>query len=584
MSKNILTPEQLEQFNEWTADGNASKIDDNLWLEQTTQWSKQFTTDELKEFFKREYLSDSDDSSSDLVFVDKKYNITYEVLKSKENPDRWEVVESSPTWKQNHSIIFVSKSDALNYAKVQAGIIIEEDPEEFFMNNVDSFSDGGVVKTNYRGYNLETSIQPNGATTTIASMNGTYQFGTFATGEETQTSVEKMHDKIRKKNKPKYNYGGSVDMPPRSERHNKTYYHLTYDDGHDMGSMFFDNKKEAELKFDEEVKNGIKFIELSQDSFNENGWLNNKNMYMVHPQFKNGGTTSKRYRVTNKKTGAIHFENASSPNEAILMVIKKVEIIYPNLTPNDFVASITEQFKNGGGVMEFKEDKNLIAVFDKKDYQSTSFGGYFLYSVIFVDKIGGEYKIFEGVRNDRSVYIPSRLKMPLNSIIQFTELTELGKFKNKTEAISKAKEYAENDEDEYAKEHSGQIMPKNYSNGGSIKEQNYDMIQSDNQAIMHHTKELDSVLKTNRTIPAWALALVNQSSQNLSKVTHYLEGAKKFATGGVSPQMYGQDVTFLDINGNEQIGMVQEMDENGAELFYEERFMKVPTHRIVKFN
>ena len=46
---------------------------------------------------------------------------------------------------------------------------------------------------------------------------------------------------------------------------------------------------------------------------------------------------------------------------------------------------LLNQYAEGGGIMEYKEDKDLIAVFDKEDYQSTSFGGYFLYSVIFVD-------------------------------------------------------------------------------------------------------------------------------------------------------------------------------------------------------
>ena len=649
MSKNILTPEQLEQFNEWTADGNASKIDDNLWLEQTTQWSKQFTTDELKEFFKREYLSESNDSSSDLVFVDKKYNITYEVLKSKENPDRWEVVESSPTWKQNHSIIFVSKSDALNYAKVQAGIIIEEDPEEFFMNNVDSFSDGGVVKTNYRGYNLETSIQPTGATTTIASMNGTYQFGTFATGEETQTSVEKMHDKIRKKNKPKYNYGGSVDMPPRSERHNKTYYHLTYDDGHDMGSMFFDNKKEAELKFDEEVKNGIQFIELSQDSFNENGWLNNKNMYLVHPQFKNGGTTSKRYRVTNKKTGAIHFENANSPNEAILMVIKKVEIIYPNITPNDFVASITEQYKDGGKITVKKNTNNPNFLTINIEYEimkgsPTALGKqtmsgqmrelssseaykkaleiakqieqkYNIEDIEVTDLNNGTVQIFAvsddfiklpiselqkfknggGVDNSMDYRMLGRLQQDNDYFLGNGNRSEKSLWSgNVDDQISEMKKIYKRlsvkpewlsmeDILDYERKMKSNSEDK-FNNGGSIKEQNYDMIKSDNKQIMHHSKELDNVLKTNKTIPAWALALVNQSSENLSNVTHYLDGAKKFATGGVSQAPTMSNATFIDFYGNEQIGMVQDMDDNGAELFYEQNFIKVPIHKIVKFN
>jgi hypothetical protein len=127
-------------------------------------------------------------------------------------------------------------------------------------------------------------------------------------------------------------------------------------------------------------------------------------------------------------------------------------------------------------------------------------------------------------------------------------------------------------------------MKRQFSDGGSIEQQNYAMIKSNNKQIMHHSKELSDVLKKNKTIPAWALALVNQSSQNLSNVTHYLEGAEKYATGGVSKKVFGDNVTFLDRVGNEQTGMVQDMDDKGAEIFYEERFIKVPTNRIVKFH
>jgi hypothetical protein len=253
------------------------------------------------------------------------------------------------------------------------------------------------------------------------------------------------------------------------------------------------------------------------------------------------------------------------------MVIKKVEIIYPNLTPNDFVASITEQYKDGGSVTNYIK-KTYNNLFEKEGIITTKSE--------WIDKNGVlrlEYG-FDSYRNETGKNLFYYWWDFIDSKMDYEDFkTELKEYFSKR--------YNKKVDNISALYVGWDRKPKGtYANGGSIKEQNYDMIKSDNQAIMHHTKELDSVLKTNRTIPAWALALVNQSSQNLSKVTHYLEGAKKFATGGVSPQMYGQDVTFLDINGNEQIGMVQEMDENGAELFYEERFMKVPTHRIVKFN
>jgi len=75
-------------------------------------------------------------------------------------------------------------------------------------------------------------------------------------------------------------------------------------------------------------------------------------------------------------------------------------------------------------------------------------------------------------------------------------------------------------------------------------------------------------MNDNKTIPSWALRL---SKHN-------------YATGGITPKIYGENATFLDVVGNEQVGMVQDMDDKGAELFYEERFLFVPSHRIIKFN
>ena len=56
--KNILTKYQEADFKAWMEDGNVTKVGDNKYLEQTTQYRKEFTLDELKAFFKREFLSD----------------------------------------------------------------------------------------------------------------------------------------------------------------------------------------------------------------------------------------------------------------------------------------------------------------------------------------------------------------------------------------------------------------------------------------------------------------------------------------------------------------------------------------------
>ena len=71
-------------------------------------------------------------------FVDEKNAITYKVLKSDKTPDRFEVVSSSPRWKEDIVEIFVSEDDAINHAKISAGIKKEEDPEKGFMNKTEA--------------------------------------------------------------------------------------------------------------------------------------------------------------------------------------------------------------------------------------------------------------------------------------------------------------------------------------------------------------------------------------------------------------------------------------------------------------
>ena len=45
-----------QQFKEWIADGNAIKVDTNKYKEQTTQWRRIFTYQQLKDFFIQEYF------------------------------------------------------------------------------------------------------------------------------------------------------------------------------------------------------------------------------------------------------------------------------------------------------------------------------------------------------------------------------------------------------------------------------------------------------------------------------------------------------------------------------------------------
>lgn len=53
----ILNAYETKIFNEWIADGNAVETEKGVWVEQTTQYRKKFTYEELQNFFKKEYLS-----------------------------------------------------------------------------------------------------------------------------------------------------------------------------------------------------------------------------------------------------------------------------------------------------------------------------------------------------------------------------------------------------------------------------------------------------------------------------------------------------------------------------------------------
>jgi ppGpp synthetase/RelA/SpoT-type nucleotidyltranferase/predicted ABC-type ATPase len=72
------------------------------------------------------------------TFFDEKNSISYKVRKSDKTPGRFEVVSSSPRWKEDIVEVFVSEEDAINHAKLSAGIIKEEDPEKGFMNKTEA--------------------------------------------------------------------------------------------------------------------------------------------------------------------------------------------------------------------------------------------------------------------------------------------------------------------------------------------------------------------------------------------------------------------------------------------------------------
>jgi len=70
-------------------------------------------------------------------------------------------------------------------------------------------------------------------------------------------------------------------------------------------------------------------------------------------------------------------------------------------------------------------------------------------------------------------------------------------------------------------------------NGGSFGNENAQMVLNQNNQIKHHAEELGKIVDENTHVPAWAVTKVSDAANDLSDVTHYLDGEKnKMSKGG----------------------------------------------------
>ena len=74
------------------------------------------------------------------------------------------------------------------------------------------------------------------------------------------------------------------------------------------------------------------------------------------------------------------------------------------------------------------------------------------------------------------------------------------------------------------------LRPNKMAYGGSIEDENREMVLNENNQIIHHTKELPTAIKGKR-VPAWVVTKVHESASDLSDATHYMDG-QKMAKGG----------------------------------------------------
>jgi hypothetical protein len=68
-----------------------------------------------------------------------------------------------------------------------------------------------------------------------------------------------------------------------------------------------------------------------------------------------------------------------------------------------------------------------------------------------------------------------------------------------------------------------------YADGGDITEfsDNQQMIMNQNVEVEHHHEELEDILEDKIPVPAWVVAKMETATQNLSDITHYLDGQKE---------------------------------------------------------
>jgi hypothetical protein len=68
-----------------------------------------------------------------------------------------------------------------------------------------------------------------------------------------------------------------------------------------------------------------------------------------------------------------------------------------------------------------------------------------------------------------------------------------------------------------------------YADGGDIENfsDNQRMIMNQNVEVEHHHEELEDILEDEIPVPAWVVAKMETATQNLSDITHYLDGQKE---------------------------------------------------------
>jgi hypothetical protein len=94
---------------------------------------------------------------------------------------------------------------------------------------------------------------------------------------------------------------------------------------------------------------------------------------------------------------------------------------------------------------------------------------------------------------------------------------------------------------------------KKFADGGDIENfsDNQRMIMNQNVEVEHHHEELEDILEDEVEVPAWVVAKMETATQNLSDITHYLDGEKELMEDE-NEEEYGE-FDYSDLDDDDEI-------------------------------
>jgi hypothetical protein len=110
-----------------------------------------------------------------------------------------------------------------------------------------------------------------------------------------------------------------------------------------------------------------------------------------------------------------------------------------------------------------------------------------------------------------------------------------------------------------------------YAHGGNAESENRQMVLNQNKQIKHHTEELPSAVKKAHHVPAWVVAKVNRSANDISDATHYLDGEnEEYANGGSIEAKYKKMGYTLKKEGDHYTGIYNNSGKRVGDVRNEE--------------